>query len=474
VDLPPCRASRERAKQFLDIAVIEGDGMKQILKCLLVFVCLCLPVSAQTPDACRADLQHLALPSTAQIDDGSGETPVEFLFSDHGADIYSAIPLSEPNGISWFISNGIRVIVVYQDEEARQHAIHNLIQPNVVADVTAGSSRHGSLDKLKFAVVHLGMGSSQDKLDEGFIREHHTAQDFYLHELITSGWHIEGIQYFEPPSCETLKLGFCTKDSGQIVPCVLPGLPANPGEPNWITDLNVRGRLEPYGDPQFVRIVVAMKEKLKEFAARKEPEAPPETTMGSSEAGPFDALAAKLIETYAPCPEATKHLQVPEGIHSALPGQTFLFMFSQDGIDAYAIRGGNPPTYRGALLVFQEDSTRREYLKSFIGMGSVSWYPLDNTLSHQDWKPIMNFKYATFGYSWSGDWPMISNAIFYAPRECYSRRTSVGALTRNELGVYMNSAADTLGPRNGVLYRAAVELKRFQSQTLDRQEQRSH
>jgi len=50
---------------------------------------LCLPASAQMSDACRADLQHLTLPQTAQLADGNGETPVQFLFSDHGADIYS-------------------------------------------------------------------------------------------------------------------------------------------------------------------------------------------------------------------------------------------------------------------------------------------------------------------------------------------------------------------------------------------------
>jgi len=435
---------------------------------LLAFTCLCLPASAQRSDACREQLRHLTLPSSAQIDDGNGETPVEFLFSDHGADIYSAIPANEPNGVVWFISNGIRVIVVYQDEQARQQAIRNLSQPGVVADVVAGSSRHGSLDKVKFAVVHLGVGSSRDKPDEAYIREHHSEQESYLHELLTSGWHIEGIKYFEPPSCEASKTTLCTKPSGQLVPCVLPGLPANSGEPNWITDLNVRERLEPYGDSQFVRITEAIKQKLKEFADRDKMRAVSlETTMGTSEAGPLDVIAPKLVETSAPCTEATQHLQVPQGIHSALPGQTFSFMFSQDGVDAFAVRGGNPPTYQGVLLVFQDDKIRREYLESFISAGSISWYSMDNTHSHQDWKPVVSFKYATFGYSWLGDSPMLSTATFYAPRECYSRRTSVGALTRNELGVYMKPAGDRLDPRNGVLYRAAVELRKLETQERD-------
>ena len=249
----------------------QGQAVTYVYFALLILACLWFPASPQTPEACRAAVQHLTLPPTAQIDDGNGETPLEVLFSDHGADIYSAIPSSEPNGITWFISNGIRVIVVYQDEEARQSAIHNLIQPNVVAHIAPGSSPHGTLDKLKFAVVHLGVGSSKDKSDEAYVREHHSPQESYLHELITSGWHIEGIQYYEPESCAPAKQELCLNKTGQMVPCVSHSLHAAHVDPNWITDLNISpgGRKpEPYGDPQFVKIVEAMRAKLKEFAAR--------------------------------------------------------------------------------------------------------------------------------------------------------------------------------------------------------------
>ena len=283
---------------------------------------------------------------------------------------------------------------------------------------------------------------------------------------------MKGIEYYEPQSCATPKLEFCTKVSGQIVPCVLPGLHANPAEPNWITDLNVNGRLEPYGDPQFVRIVEAMRGKLKDFIDQnKSVEAPLETTMGSSQPGPLEAYAAKFIESYAPCADSTQHLQVPDGIHSALPGQEFSFMFSQDGVDVYAIRAGNPPKYtRSALLGVQRGKRQAGISeRSFIGTGSISWYPSDSTGSHQDWKPVMSFKYATFDYNWFGDGshPMLDHASFYAPLDCYSRRTSVGALTRNELGVYMKPAGDTLDARNGVLYRAAIELKKLETKKPD-------
>ena len=247
--------------------------MWKTLKSLLVLACSCFPASAQTTEACRAELRHLTLPSTAQIDDGNGETPLEFLFSDHGADIYSAIPSSEPNYVTWFVSHGIRFIVDYQDEQARQQAIHNLSQPNVVAHVMIGSSPHGSLDKLKFAVVHLGLGSSRDKLDEAYIREKHPAKEAYYHELTTAGWHIEDVKYFEPQACEThTPSNLCLNKSGQMVPCVLPGLHASGVNSNWITDLNVPHdkKLEPYDDPQFVKTIEAMRTKLKEYIARNQ------------------------------------------------------------------------------------------------------------------------------------------------------------------------------------------------------------
>src|ERR1700691_4769358 len=107
--------------------------MRKSLKALLVLACLCLPATAQTTDTCRAELRHLTLPSTAKANDGNGETPLDFLFTDHGADIYAAIPSSEPNYMTWIVNHGMRLIIVYQDEQARQQAMHNLIQPNVVA-----------------------------------------------------------------------------------------------------------------------------------------------------------------------------------------------------------------------------------------------------------------------------------------------------------------------------------------------------
>ena len=125
----------------------------------VLFLLGCSPVFgfAQNSKQCVADLQHLTLPAYAQIQygDDNGETPLVYLFSEDGDDIYSAIPSNARNYVEHLYSNGISFIVVYQDERARQEAIHNLSQPGAVAVIAPGSSAHGSIDQLKFAVIHL-------------------------------------------------------------------------------------------------------------------------------------------------------------------------------------------------------------------------------------------------------------------------------------------------------------------------------
>jgi len=74
------------------------------------------------------------------------------------------------------------------------------------------------------------------------------------------------------------------------------------------------------------------------------------------------------------------------------PSQKFIFMFSQDGVDVFAIRTGDSSPTWSALLVFQEEQTRQEYVRSFIGAGAVSWNYFDNTRGAQDWKPIVSLK----------------------------------------------------------------------------------
>jgi hypothetical protein len=63
---------------------------------LLILTCLHLPISAQTPEACRAAMQHLILPPTAESPVAHPQgahyynlTPLDLLFSLGGVDVYS-------------------------------------------------------------------------------------------------------------------------------------------------------------------------------------------------------------------------------------------------------------------------------------------------------------------------------------------------------------------------------------------------
>lgn len=442
--------------RLVDLDTLDGDRMRKTFECLLILTCFCLPASAKTSDACGAAMQHLTVPEYADINDGVGQRPLQFLFSESGDDIYIATPSNTPNYGNWLTRNGIRIIVVYQNEQARQQAIANIRRSNNI------TGPYPALEKLKFAVVRL-------MPEAGFDAEGNVP---------ATKWSIEDIQYYAPDACASFPLTFCVKNSGQMVPCVSPDLHASDVDPNFITALLIPVKpLEPYSDPQYIKLTEAIQAKLKEFIARNKAEAlaqaPAKASIPPSPSGMY---TAGLVDASVPCAEATQHLQVPEGIQLALPGQSdseplrnFLFMFSQDGVDVYAVGTGNPPTYqRSALLVFQDDKTRREYLKSFVGSGAVSWEYFETSLGRQDWKPIMNLKYATFDFSWRQSkppQPLLTHAVFYAPLDCNSQTTFPNALPSSAIGAYTNmSPADAIDPSNTAVYRAAVELQKLDLQ----------
>lgn len=230
-----------------------GKNWAEAFGPLFIIAFLCTPVSAQTTNACRADLKHLTLPASAQVNDGDELTPLKFLFSKDGDDIYSAIPSGRSHNLTWISNHGIRVIIVYQDEQARQKTINILRQPGVMAGIYGP---HAPLENLKFAVVHLVQEGDVIVGDE--------------HQILTGSWAVKGISCFEPQACESHPhQDFCAEGpymGSPIVPCVLPGLHAAGNEDNWIGDMAIYKQLKPYWDPQFVRTIKAMQKVLKEYA----------------------------------------------------------------------------------------------------------------------------------------------------------------------------------------------------------------
>jgi hypothetical protein len=106
--------------------------------------------------------------------------------------------------------------------------------------------------------------------------------------------------------------------------------------------------------------------------------------------------------------------------------------------------------------------------KSFIGSGAVSWEYFEIGLGRQNWKPIMNLKYATFDFIWRQSkppQPLLVHVAFYAPLDCNSQTTFPNARPSSAIGAYTNmSPADAINPSNTVVYRAAVELQKLDLQ----------
>lgn len=253
--------------------------MRKTLESLLVLACFCVSVSAQTPqtsDACRAELWHMTVPAYAQIT-GYDLTPLEFVFSQDGVDVYVAMPSSRSHYVNWIGQHGIRVIVVYQDELLRQEVIKWLLDP---PNIQVVSLPHPiPIDNLKFAVAHytpVGIRDGQE----------HTEKD----ELLAGDWAVEDVHYYAPQACVDFpQLDFCNEDNGSVVRCVLPGLHASLWSDNWVMDFTVsplQGNItealrdmkrKEYAARMYIaldlpnpRIIQAMRIKLKEFIVKNQ------------------------------------------------------------------------------------------------------------------------------------------------------------------------------------------------------------
>jgi hypothetical protein len=239
--------------------------MKKAIESLLVLACLCLPASAQTTEACRAELKHMNVSAHAEAN-----APLRFLFAEHGSDFYSATDFTEPNFWQWIFSDGFRVIMVYQDEEARQRVINGLRQTQQ-RPITVTISHKIPLDNLKFSVLNF-------KIDEpdlgpeliGKIPTKDVIRGLLLHHLMNGEWYIMDVLYYEPQACETpQQRDLDREESHQMMQLVLPHLDMRDTALNWVATLTW-GKIgaNPYNDPELVKIIQAVQVKLREVADR--------------------------------------------------------------------------------------------------------------------------------------------------------------------------------------------------------------
>ncbi len=220
--------------------------MRKAFGCVLILACYWLPAFTQTPDDCRAAVQHLTLPPTIEtpvMHPAQPLTPIKFLFSAEGTkDIYLATALQPPYPWTRMTDQPLTLLVVYQSEEERQKAIaflHDMGSGGILLN-----SSPPPLDNLKFAAVHCAT----------------TWKEF----LSTGSCKIHDMQFYEPQAC-----------------IVAPAPAKTPAELSQLAMLNPRNsrdvmnnfnwlngfQLPPNAPVQKLQFPLS---KLKEFAARKQ------------------------------------------------------------------------------------------------------------------------------------------------------------------------------------------------------------
>lgn len=100
--------------------------MKKAIGLLIIFINSCLPTPSQTAEACQYAVQHFVMPSTIEFPGmhlGQPLTPIKFLFSLGGKEIYLATALEPPYPWILMTDQPLTLLIVYQDEKVRQEAI---------------------------------------------------------------------------------------------------------------------------------------------------------------------------------------------------------------------------------------------------------------------------------------------------------------------------------------------------------------
>jgi hypothetical protein len=177
--------------------------MRNIFQSVLILTFLSFPVTAQTIDACAADVRHLKLPEHALIDDvlGLEQPPLVFLFSQDGVDVYSAthfkaMQVFQKSGMQ--LANAFTVILVYQDEQVRQEKIEYVRKSFPYANLK-------NLDNLKFATFRFEL------------------LPVWVDDVLTRKWVISGMAYFKPVSCEPMESRMPASSQGYLEATIING-----------------------------------------------------------------------------------------------------------------------------------------------------------------------------------------------------------------------------------------------------------
>jgi hypothetical protein len=209
---------------------------------LLLFACLCLQASAQMTEACRAAVKHLTLPSTVESPEmhlAQPLTPLRLIYSTEARDLYLATALQPPYAWIKFTDQPLTLVIVYQDEGARQQAItflHNMGAGGVLTNPSPPA-----LDNLKFALVN--------------------CKAPWKEFVSTGSCSVHDMQYYEPQACIVLPVAHTPAELSRLAMLNARNYRDVINNFNWLNGFEV----PPSWPAQKLTFPVA---KLKEFAAR--------------------------------------------------------------------------------------------------------------------------------------------------------------------------------------------------------------
>ena len=225
---------------------LDGDDtyMRKTFESILAFVFIGSLAYAQTPEVCKVAMERASISAGVVATTDYDTAPLEFLFSDHGVDFYSATSYRRPYPLKWISENGETAVMVYQDEAARQRQIELVRNTADSLPGRIGFQQH--LENLKYAMVNF-FGPSVS-----FVRD---------------------VEYFEPKPCvspsEEKQAEGLWMNYSDLQVWGRPGLHASKNGPNWIT-----GFYSPYlivsakDNPIYVKIHNMMAEKVKDYMAK--------------------------------------------------------------------------------------------------------------------------------------------------------------------------------------------------------------
>ena len=226
--------------------------MAKLVACLfafLGFVRAPFQIPAPTPnDPCRAAVQHLSLPSTAesaQAHPGLPLSPIQFLYSSQGIDFYSVI-FRFPNyqHVGGNSPLDIALMWVYQDELVRQQMIDTLRHGSFV--LRQSDATPPSLDYFKFAVMHcVDAGNGM---------------------LSTGRCVVNDVQFFKPRACIVVPQAKNFNDLSRLAASGAHNYRDAINGLNWLTGTDDLSRMA--DEPPYFDLPKDAFGKLKQFAAQ--------------------------------------------------------------------------------------------------------------------------------------------------------------------------------------------------------------